>query len=163
MATGISFLANWYRGMDDAQLKHTNSVRLIWSFLEENQRAEILTELHDILMEVDTSKEKRVKVIYDFQYVIQFTEPEGKTSRRAIAALISIAPGDEVLRSWLDTQQYTFSAWTKGEAETVSQVINENPEYFSGIINRSSFIRNRLPELAAKPDETNTEENTNET
>ncbi|WP_455853812.1 P-loop NTPase fold protein [Pantoea endophytica] len=163
MSTGISLFANWYRGMDGAQLKSTNSVRLIWSFLEEKQRAEILKELHDILMEVDTSKEKRVKVIHDFQDAIQFIEPEGKTSRRAIAALFSIAPGDEVLRSWLDAQQYTFSAWPKSEAETVSQVINENPEDFSGIIIRSSFIRNRLPELAAESDETNTEDNKNET
>lgn len=159
MATGISLFANWYRGMDGAQLKHTNSVRLIWSFLEESQRAEILKELHDILMEVDTSKEKRVKVIHDFQDVIQFTEPEGKTSRRAIAALFSIAVGDEVLRSWLDAQQYTFSAWPKGEAETVSQVINENQEDFSNIISRSSFIRNRLP----VPDATNTDDNQDET
>ncbi|MEN4646974.1 P-loop NTPase fold protein [Pantoea agglomerans] len=163
MATGISLFANWYRGIDGAQLKHTNSVRLIWSFLEESQRAEILKELHDILMEVDTSKEKRVKVIHDFQDVIQFTEPEGKTSRRAIAALFSIAVGDEVLRSWLDAQQYTFSAWPKGEAETVSQVINENQEDFSSIISRSPFIRNRLPVPEAEPDATNTDDNQDET
>lgn len=114
-------------------------------------------------MEVDTSKEKRVKVIHDFQDVIQFTEPEGKTSRRAIAALFSIAVGDEVLRSWLDAQQYTFSAWPKGEAETVSQVINENQEDFSNIISRSSFIRNRLPVPEAEPDATNTDDNQDET
>ena len=163
MATGISLFANWYRGMDGAQLKSTNSVRLIWSFLEENQRAEILKELHDILMEVDTSKEKRVKVIHDFYDDIEFIEPEGKTSRRAIAALFSIASSDEVLRPWLDAQQYTFSAWPKAEAETVSQVINENQEDFPGIISRSSFIRNRLPILTAEPDATNTEDNKNET
>jgi len=163
MGTGISLFANWYRSQDGAQLKSSNSVRLIWSFLVENQRAEILKELHDILMEVDTSKEKRVKVIHDFHNDIEFIEPEGKTSRRAIAALFSIAPSDEVLRSWLDAQQYTFSAWPKAEAETVSQVINENQEDFPGIISRSSFIRNRLPELAAEPDATNTEDNMNET
>lgn len=163
MTTGISLFANWYRGMDGAQLKSTNSVRLLWSFLEENQRAEILKELHDILMEVDTSKEKRVKVIHDFQDVIQFTEPEGNTSRRAIAALFSIAPGDEVLRSWLDAQQYTFSDWPVAEAETVSQVVNENQEKFPGIISRSRFIRNRLPAPAAEPDATNTEDNQDET
>lgn len=163
MTTGISLFANWYRSLDGAQLKSSNSVRLICSFLEENQRAEILKELHDILMEVDTLKEKRVKVIHDFQSGIQFTEPEGKTSRRAIAALFSIAVGDEVLRSWLDAQQYTFSAWPKGEAETVSQVINENQEDFSSIISRSPFIRNRLPVPEAEPDATNTDDNQDET
>lgn len=159
MTTGISLFANWYRGMDGAQLKSTNSVRLLWSFLEENQRAEILKELHDILMEVDTSKEKRVKVIHDFQDVIQFTEPEGNTSRRAIAALFSIAPGDEVLRSWLDAQQYTFSDWPVAEAETVSQVVNENQEKFPGIISRSRFIKNRLPAPEADPDTKNQDDN----
>lgn len=163
MTTGISLFANWYRSLGGVQLKHTNSVRLIWSFLEESQRAEILKELHDILMEVDTSKEKRVKVIHDFHDVIQFIEPEGKTSRRAIAALFSIAVGDEVLRSWLDAQQYTFSAWPKGEAETVSQVINENQEDFSSIISRSPFIRNRLPVPEAGSDVANTEDIQDET
>lgn len=138
-------------------------MRLLWSFLEENQRAEILKELHDILMEVDTSKEKRVKVIHDFQDVIQFTEPEGKTSRRAIAALFSIAAGDEVLRSWLDAQQYTFSDWPVAEAETVSQVVNENQENFKGIISRSRFIKNRLPVPEVEPDATNKEDNQDET
>jgi len=163
MTTGISLFANWYRSLDGVQLKSSNSVRLIWSFLEENQRAEILKELHDILMEVDTSKEKRVKVIHDFQDVIQFTEPEGNTSRRAIAALFSIAPGDEVLRSWLDAQQYTFSDWPVAEAETVSQVVNENQEKFPGIISRSRFIKNRLPVPEVEPDATNTEDNQDET
>jgi hypothetical protein len=163
MTTGISHFANWYRSLDGVQLKSTNSVRLLWSFLEENQRAEILKELHDILMEVDTSKEKRVKVIHDFQDVIQFTEPEGNTSRRAIAALFSIAPGDEVLRSWLDAQHYTFSDWPVAQAETVSQVVNENQEKFPGIISRSRFIKNRLPVPEVEPDETNKEDNQDET
>lgn len=163
MTTGISLFANWYRSLDGVQLKSSNSVRLLWSFLEENQRAEILKELHDILMEVDTSKEKRVKVIHDFQDVIQFTEPEGKTSRRAIAALFSIAAGDEVLRSWLDAQQYTFSDWPVAEAETVSQVVNENQENFKGIISRSRFIKNRLPVPEVEPDATNKEDNQDET
>jgi len=163
MTTGISLFANWYRSLDGVQLKSSNSVRLLWSFLEENQRAEILKEFHDILMEVDTSKEKRVKVIHDFQNVIKFTEPEGNTSRRAIAALFSIATGDEVLRSWLDAQQYTFSDWPVAEAETVSQVVNENQEKFPGIISRSRFIRNRLPVPEVEPDATNTEDNQDET
>ncbi|PVY82121.1 P-loop NTPase fold protein [Pantoea ananatis] len=163
MTTGISLFANWYRSLGGVQLKSSNSVRLIWSFLEEKQRAEIIKELHDILMEVDTSKEKRVKVIHDFQDVIQFTEPEGNTSRRAIAALFSIATDDEVLRSWLDAQQYTFSNWPLAEAETVSQVVNENQEKFPGIISRSRFIRNRLPVPEVEPDATNTEDNQDET
>ncbi|MEY8712291.1 P-loop NTPase fold protein [Mangrovibacter phragmitis] len=163
MATGISLFANWYRSLDGVQLKSSNSVRLLWSFLEENQRAEILKELHDILMEVDTSKEKRVKVIHDFQDFIKFTEPEGNTSRRAIAALFSIATGDEVLRSWLDAQQYTFSDWPVAEAETVSQVVNENQEKFPGIISRSRFIKNRLPVPEVEPDAINKEDNQDET
>ncbi|MCW1834050.1 KAP family NTPase [Pantoea ananatis] len=163
MTTGISLFANWYRSLGGVQLKSSNSVRLIWSFLEEKQRAEILKELHDILMEVDTLKEKRVKVIHDFQDVIQFTEPEGNTSRRAIAALFSIATDDEVLRSWLDAQHYTFSDWPVAQAETVSQVINENQEKFPGIISRSRFIRNRLPVPEVEPDATNTEDNQDET
>jgi len=162
MTTGISLFANWYRSLDGVQLKSSNSVWLIWSFLEEKQRAEILKELHDILMEVDTSKEKRVKVIHDFQDVIQFNEPEGITSRRAIAALFSIATDDEVLRSWLDAQHYTFSNWPLAEAETVSQVVNENQEKFPGIISRSRFIRNRLPVPEVEPDATNTEDNKDE-
>lgn len=153
MTTGIDLFANWYRTLDSVQLKNANNVRLMWSFLGDIQRAEILKELHDILMEVDTLKEKRVKVIHDFHDVIEFNEPEGKTSRRAIAALFSLSSSDEVLRSWLNEQQFTFSAWPKAEAETVSQFINDNQEDFSDVINRSSFIKNRLPVLKEETDE----------
>lgn len=159
MATGINLFANWYRNIDAAQLKTTNNVRLIWSCLVEEQRSEVLKELHDVLMEVDTLKEKRIKVIHDFHDVIKFSEPEGKASRRAIAALFSIASSDEILRSWLNAQQFTFSAWPKAEAETVSQAINENQVEFPDIIRRSSFIKKRLPVLALEQDDANAKEN----
>lgn len=155
ITTGIGLFANWYRNLDSAQLKNTNNVKLIWSCLVEEQRAEILKELHDVLMEVDTLKEKRIKVIHDFHDVISFVEPEGKASRRAIAALFGLTSSDEVLRSWLNAQQFTFSAWPKAEAETVSQAINENQEEFPDIISRSSFIRNRLPVLTPGQDDIN--------
>lgn len=163
MPVSISLFADWYRNLDSVQLETPNNARLIWSCLIEEQRLEILKELQDVLMEVGTLKEIRIKVIHDFQDVIQFTEPEGNTSRRAIAALFSIAPGDEVLRSWLDAQQYTFSDWPVAEAETVSQVVNENQEKFPGIISRSRFIKNRLPVPEVEPDATNTEDNQDET
>ncbi|ELV2779245.1 hypothetical protein QNS18_003639, partial [Enterobacter cloacae] len=159
MATGINLFANWYRNIDAAQLKTNNNVRLIWSCLVDEQRSEILKELHDVLMEVDTLKEKRIKVIHDFHDVIKFSEPEGKASRRAIAALFSIASSDEILRSWLNAQHFTFSAWPKAEAETVSQAINENQVEFPEIIRRSSFIKKRLPVLALEQDDANAEEN----
>ncbi|WP_336750050.1 hypothetical protein [Pantoea vagans] len=109
-------------------------------------------------MEVDTLKEKRIKVIHDFHDVISFAEPEGKASRRAIAALFGLASGDEILRSWLNAQQFTFSAWPKPEAETVSQAINENQGDFADIISRSSFIKNRLPVPSSGQDNLNAEE-----
>ncbi|EOV9674389.1 P-loop NTPase fold protein [Cronobacter turicensis] len=145
MTTGISLFANWYRTLEGTQLKSTNNVKFIWSCLVEEQRSEILKELHDVLMEVDTLKEKRIKVIHDFHHVISFTEPEGKASRRAIAALFSESSDDEILRAWLNAQHFKFSAWPKAEADTVSQVINDNQEDFSGVISRSSFIKKRLP------------------
>nr|WP_276047071.1 MULTISPECIES: P-loop NTPase fold protein [unclassified Pantoea] len=161
MTVSISFFADWYRNIDLTQLKTHNNVRLIWSCLIEEQRSEILKELHDVLMEVDTLKEKRIKIIQDFHDVINFSEPEGRASRRAIAALFGLASGDEKLRSWLNAQQFTFSAWPKAEADTVSQVINENQMNFPDIISRSSFIRNRLPVLAPEQDDINAGENKN--
>ncbi|ELY2671604.1 hypothetical protein SMC00_003180 [Cronobacter sakazakii] len=152
MTTGISLFANWYRTLEGAQLKSNNNVMFIWSCLVEEQRSEILKELHDVLMEVDTLKEKRIKVIHDFHHVISFTEPEGKASRRAIAALFSESSDDEILRAWLNAQHFKFSAWPKAEADTVSQVINDNQEDFSGVISRSSFIKKRLPALPKEPD-----------
>lgn len=157
LATGISLFANWYRSLEGVQLKSSNNARWIWSCLTKEQRSEVLKELHDILMEVDTLKEKRIKVIHDFHDVIGFTEPEDKTSRRAIAALFSESSGDEILRVWLNAQHFKFSAWPKAEAETVSQVINDNQEDFSDVISRSSFIKNRLPVLAEEPDEASVE------
>lgn len=162
MTTGISLFADWYRNIDGVQLKAPNNVRLIWSCINEVQRVEILKELHDVLMEVGTLKDNRLKVIHDFHDVINFAEPEGKTSRRAIAALFSLTSSDEILRSWLNAQQFTFSAWPRAEAETVSQVINENQENFPDIISRSSFIRNRLPVLTPEQDDTNAEGNKDE-
>ena len=153
LTAGISLFANWYRSLEGAQLKSSNNVRWIWSSLVKEQRSEVLKELHDILMEVDTLKEKRIKVIRDFHDVIGFTEPEDKTSRRAIAALFSESLGDEILRAWLNAQHFKFSAWPKAEAETVSQVINDNQEAFSDVINRSSFIKNRLPVPQEEPGE----------
>ncbi|EOC1288559.1 hypothetical protein ACI09O_004209 [Cronobacter muytjensii] len=152
MTTGISLFANWYRTLEGAQLKSNNNVMFIWSCLVEEQRSEILKELHDVLMEVDTLKEKRIKVIHDFHHVISFTEPEGKASRRAIAALFSESSDDEILRAWLNAQHFKFSAWPKAEADTVSQVINDNQEDFSGVISRSSFIKKRLPAPPKEPD-----------
>lgn len=152
ITTGIGLFANWYRNLDSAQLKNTNNVKFIWSCLIEEQRIEILKELQDVLMEVDTSKEKRIKVIHDFHDVINFEEPEGKASRRAIAALFDLASGDEILRSWLNAQQFTFSAWPKAEAETVSKTVNNKQEDFPDIISRSPFIRNRLPVLTPGQD-----------
>jgi len=162
MTAGISLFADWYRNLDVTQLKTHNNVRLIWSCLIEEQRSEILKELHDVLMEVHTLKEKRVKVIQDFHDVINFAEPEGKASRRAIAALFGLASGDEKLRSWLNAQQFTFSAWPKAEADTVSQVINENQENFPDIIRHSPFIRNRLPVPAPEQDDQNADGNKDE-
>lgn len=153
LTTGINLFANWYRTLEGAQLKTSNNARLIWSWLVEEQRSEVLKELHDVLMEVATLKERRIKVIHDFHDVISFTEPEDKTSRRAIAALFGESSGDETLRSWLNAQQFTFSAWPKAEAETVSQFINDNQEDFSDVINRSSFIKNRLPVPTEETDE----------
>lgn len=159
MTAGINLFADWYRNLDGVQLKAPNNARLIWSCLNEAQRSEILKELHDVLMEVGTLKENRLRVIHDFNDVINFTEPEGKASRRAIAALFGLTSSDEILRSWLNAQQFTFSAWPKAEAETVSQAINENQEDFPDIISRSPFIRNRLPVLTPEQNDTNTEEN----
>lgn len=153
MTTGINLFANWYRTLEGAQLKTSNNARLIWSWLVEEQRCEVLKELHDVLMEVATLKERRIKVIHDFHDVISFTEPVDKTSRRAIAALFGESSGDETLRAWLNAQQFTFSAWPKAEAETVSQFINDNQEDFSDVINRSSFIKNRLPAPTEETDE----------
>lgn len=164
MTAGISLFADWYRNLDGVQLKTSNNVRLIWSCLNEVQQFEVLKELHDVLMEVGTLKENRIKVIHDFHDVIKFSEPEGRDSRRAIAALFGLASGDEKLRSWLNAQQFTFSAWPKAEADTVSQVINVNQEDFPDIISRSSFIRNRLPLPAPEPepDDMNAEGNKDE-
>jgi len=67
-----------------------------------------------------------------------------------------------MLSSLLNAQQFTFSAWPRAEAETVSQVINENQENFPDIISRSSFIRNRLPVLTPEQDDTNAEGNKDE-
>ena len=159
MTASISLFADWYRNLDGVQLKTSNNARLIWSCLNEAQRSEILKELHDVLMEVDTLKENRLRVIHDFNDVINFAEPEGKASRRAIAALFGLTSSDEILRSWLNAQQFTFSAWPKAEAETVSQAINENQEDFPDIISRSPFIRNRLPVLTPEQNDTNAEEN----
>ncbi|MDU6432687.1 MAG: P-loop NTPase fold protein [Pantoea sp.] len=153
MTIGISLFANWYRSLEGAQLKNSNNARWIWSCLDEVQRSEVLKELHDILMEVDTLKERRIKVIHDFHDVIGFTEPEDKTSRRAIAALFSESLDDEILRAWLTAQHFKFSAWPKAEAVTVSQVINGNQEAFSDVISRSAFIKRRLPVLTEEPDE----------
>lgn len=153
MTIGISLFANWYRTLEGAQLKSSNNARWIWSCLVKEQRSEVLKELHDILMEVDTLKERRIKVIHDFHDVIGFTEPEDKTSRRAIAALFGESSGDEILRAWLNAQHFKFSAWPKAEAETVSQVINDNQEDFFDVISRSSFIKNRLPVPMEEPDE----------
>lgn len=153
MNIGISLFANWYRSLDGAQLKSPNNARWIWSCLDKDQQSEVLKELHDILMEVDTLKERRIKVIHDFHDVICFTEPEDKTSRRAIAALFGESSGDEILREWLNMQHFKFSAWPKAEAETVSQVINDNQQAFSDVISRSSFIKNRLPVLKEEPNE----------
>lgn len=161
MTVGISLFADWYRNLDGVQLKSPNNVRLIWLCLNDMQRSEILKELHDVLMEVDTLKENRLKVIHDFHDVISFTEPEGKASRRAIAALFSLTFSDEVLCSWLNAQHFTFSAWPRTEADTVSPVINENQGDFPDIISRSSFIRNRIPVLTPDRDDIDEVENKN--
>lgn len=162
LTAGISLFADWYRNLDSVKLETPNNARLIWSCLIEEQRSEILKELHDVLMEVGTLKENRIKVIHDFHDVISFAEPEGKASRRAIAALFSLASSDEILRSWLNAQQFTFSSWPRAEADTVSQVINENQENFPDIISHSPFIRNRLPVPAPEQDDQNADGNKDE-
>ncbi len=142
--TVTHMFAEWYRTGDVLTSDHGNNIYFLWSVLDPVQRTEILRELHDILLEGDRSIERRIAVIRDFHDVLVFSEPEKKTSRRAIAALFPRSLEDVVLREWLDAQNLTLSSWSTEDAESVGHVVCENHEYFPKLTESSQYIKNRL-------------------
>jgi len=136
--------AEWYRTADVSKSDNGKNIRFLWSVMDPIQRTEILRELHDILLEGDRSIERRIAVIRDFHDVLIFSEPERKTSRRAIAALFPRSLDDAVLREWLDAQNLTLSSWSTEDAESVSHVVCESFELFPGLTESSQYIKKRL-------------------
>lgn len=136
--------AEWYRTSDVSKSDNGKNIRFLWSVMDPVQRTEILRELHDILLEGDRSIERRIAVIRDFHDVLVFSEPEKKTSRRAIAALFPRSIDDAVLREWLDAQNLTLSSWSAEDAESVSHVVCENFDLFPGLTESSQYIKKRL-------------------
>ncbi|MEI0693283.1 P-loop NTPase fold protein [Pectobacterium aroidearum] len=136
--------AGWYRSAEISQLSNSENVRFLWSVLDAEQRTEILRELHDILLEGDRSIERRIAIIRGFNDVLTFNEPEGRTSRRALAELFPLSLDDLVLRNWLDSQNLKLGSWNKDEAETVNHVVSENQELFPRLTETSQYIRKRL-------------------
>lgn len=138
--------AEWYRTADVSKSDNGKNLYFLWSVLDTVQRTEILRELHDILLEGDRSIERRIAVIRDFHDVLVFSEPEKKTSRRAIAALFPRSLDDAVLREWLDAQNFTLSSWSAEDAESVSHFVCENYDRFPGLTESSQYIKKRLPQ-----------------
>ncbi|MBP2847950.1 P-loop NTPase fold protein [Dickeya oryzae] len=144
MKTGTHFFADWYRNTDASELGKGENIRFLWSLLVEEQRKDILAQLHDVLLEIQIRPDNRIKIIHDFYDVIEFKEPDGKGSRRSIAALFSLAMQDDVLRKWLDAQVFLFGNWPTEESQMACQSILENQDSFPKICASSRFIKNRV-------------------
>ncbi|WP_337153153.1 hypothetical protein [Morganella morganii] len=146
----INSFAEWYRSTLPSELSQKNYIRFIWELLDAAQQQEILTQFHDVLLEVQVSRPNRIQLIYDFGDVINFIEPGHGTSRRGIGALFALAENDATLRIWLDQQNYSFSNWPSTELQTTTKYIIEHHELFPRICKSSKYIENRMQELKTK-------------
>ncbi|MGU3525149.1 P-loop NTPase fold protein [Enterobacteriaceae bacterium C23F] len=143
----INSFSEWYRSSSPVELTQGENIRFIWSLLATDLQQDILTQLHDILLEVQVSPSNRVKLIHDFGDELNFNEPGKGSSRRGISALFNLAEKDIPLRKWLDRQNYSFSNWPSTESEAVIQYIIDHRDIFPTICSSSRLIGNRIKEL----------------
>ncbi|SIP74617.1 hypothetical protein XIS1_680063 [Xenorhabdus innexi] len=146
LSPDINGFADWYRSVSVEELAEGKCIRFIWDLLGEEQQQEILAQFHDVLLEVQVSQSNRVKLIHDFNDVINFIEPEGRGSRRGIGALFTLADKDVLLRDWLDRQNYALSNWPIPESRSVAKYIIGHQKLFPGICKSSKFIEKRMKE-----------------
>ncbi|UAN51632.1 MULTISPECIES: P-loop NTPase fold protein [unclassified Serratia (in: enterobacteria)] len=146
MSENINLFADWYRHMDEKEIEKAVNIHLLWTLLKEEQRIEIIEELHDVLLERETGLQRRIFIIHDFYQELTYKEPEDSNDRRSIAALFNASLEDPILAEWLDKQTFNFSKWPKGDARTATVHIIENKGVFPNICASSLYIKNRIDE-----------------